>query len=133
LRPATLSKFEAGLWHAAWSSRARPISDRPRSNPKRPWVMWPTPSCGASSASCEQGARYPAGEDLEELHEMRVATRRLRAALDFFADVLPLRARTFRDELGWLAAVLGAVRDLDVQLEAQDAMVEAGQRELWAD
>lgn len=48
---------------------------------------------------------------------MRVATRRLRAALDLFEGVLPVRARAVRDELRWLAAVLGAVRDLDVQLE----------------
>ena len=48
---------------------------------------------------------------------MRVATRRLRAALDLFAEVLPVRAQVFREELGWAGRVLGAVRDLDVQLE----------------
>jgi triphosphatase len=64
----------------------------------------------------EPGTRL--GEDPEELHDMRVATRRLRAALDLFEDVLPVRARrSFREELGWLAGVLGAVRDLDVQQE----------------
>jgi CHAD domain-containing protein len=56
---------------------------------------------------------------------MRVATRRLRAAIDLFADVLPVRARAFRDELGWAAGVLGRVRDLDVQQEAQAAMSSA--------
>jgi CHAD domain-containing protein len=64
----------------------------------------------------EPGTRL--GEDSEELHDMRVATRRLRAALDLFVDVLPVRARTYHAELGWLARVLGAVRDLDVQQEA---------------
>ena len=44
------------------------------------------------------------------------ATRRLRAALSLFADVLPVRAQVFREELGWLGRTLGAVRDLDVQL-----------------
>ena len=48
---------------------------------------------------------------------MRVATRRLRAALALFAGVLPVRAQVFREELGWLGRLLGAVRDLDVQLE----------------
>ena len=38
----------------------------------------------------EPGTRL--GEDPEELHVMRVATRRLRAALSLFADVLPARA-----------------------------------------
>jgi CHAD domain-containing protein len=62
----------------------------------------------------EPGTRL--GEDPEELHDMRVATRRLRAALSLFGDVLPVRAQAFREELGWLARLLGAVRDLDVQL-----------------
>lgn len=48
---------------------------------------------------------------------MRVATRRLRAALAQFSNVLPVRAQTFREELGWLGRVLGAVRDLDVQID----------------
>lgn len=61
---------------------------------------------------------------------MRVATRRLRAALDLFADILPVRARAFRTELGWLAAALGQVRDLDVQQEAQQAMSSAA--EVWS-
>jgi triphosphatase len=71
----------------------------------------------------EPGTRL--GEDPEELHDMRVATRRLRAALDLFDEVLPVRAAAFRTELGWMAAALGSVRDLDVQLEALDAMSEA--------
>ena len=63
----------------------------------------------------EPGTRL--GEDPEALHDMRVATRRLRAALGMFADVLPVRGRHLRVELGWLADVLGDVRGLDVQLE----------------
>ena len=62
----------------------------------------------------EPGTRL--GEDPEELHDMRVATRRLRAALSLFDGVLPVRAQAFREELGWVAGLLGAVRDLDVQL-----------------
>ena len=53
----------------------------------------------------EPGTRL--GEDPEELHDMRVATRRLRAALALFADVLPVRAQVFREELGWLGRLLG--------------------------
>jgi len=56
---------------------------------------------------------------------MRVATRRLRAALALFADVLPVRAQVFREELGWLGGVLGAVRDLDVQQEGLADMAAA--------
>ena len=114
---------------AAWSSPGRPISG--------PTEIGPELNLGelayavlrrqlAVLRAKEPGTRL--GEDPEELHDMRVATRRLRAALDLFAEVLPIRSRNFRGELGWLAGVLGAVRDLDVQLEAQAAMVRAGAR-----
>ncbi len=54
----------------------------------------------------------------EGVHQMRVATRRLRAALKAFGGVLPkTEARSLAAEAGWLCDVLGAVRDLDVQLE----------------
>ena len=63
----------------------------------------------------EQGTRL--GEDIEGLHDMRVAARRLRAAMSAFAAVLPTTMERLRTELGWVAAVLGDVRDLDVQIE----------------
>ncbi len=63
----------------------------------------------------EPGTRL--GEDIEALHDMRVATRRLRAAMAAFRPVLTPRVQRFRDQLGWVAAALGEVRDLDVQLE----------------
>ncbi len=63
----------------------------------------------------EGGTRI--GEDIEALHDMRVATRRLRAAMSAFGPFLPPRIETFRAQFGWIAAALGEVRDLDVQLE----------------
>lgn len=56
-------------------------------------------------------------EDPEYIHQMRVATRRLRAALRLFGPVLPdhLAAR-LRDPLAALTRVLGRARDLDVLL-----------------
>jgi CHAD domain-containing protein len=54
---------------------------------------------------------------------MRVATRRLRAALSLFAEALPENAQGFREELGWVGQALGAVRDLDVQLEQLEGWV----------
>jgi CHAD domain-containing protein len=65
--------------------------------------------------SHESGTRL--GEDPEELHRMRVATRRLRAVLGIFQPALPVRASRFRGDLGWLGRALGAVRDLDVEIE----------------
>jgi CHAD domain-containing protein len=56
------------------------------------------------------------GRDPEKLHEMRVAARRLRAALRLFRAVLPRpAAEGLRGELKWLAGEVAAVRDLDVQ------------------
>src|SRR5690606_38574564 len=61
----------------------------------------------------EPGTRL--GEDIEALHDMRVATRRIRAAMQAFRPWLPPRFERFRAELGWVARALGEVRDLDVQ------------------
>lgn len=55
------------------------------------------------------------GEDIEALHQMRVATRRLRAALRLFTT--PESAYlldTFEEDIKLIAAALGGVRDLDV-------------------
>lgn len=63
----------------------------------------------------EEGTRL--GEDPEELHAMRVACRRLRTAISLFENHLPAFTQELRLETGWLADVLGKVRDADVQLE----------------
>jgi CHAD domain-containing protein len=56
--------------------------------------------------------------DADALHDMRVATTRLRTAISFFSPMVAGRQRTrIRDELKWLNAHLGAVRDLDVAIE----------------
>ncbi len=56
------------------------------------------------------------GEDSEAIHDMRVATRRLRAAMSLFRAILSPRFVRMRDELKWIAQTLGEVRDLDVQI-----------------
>jgi CHAD domain-containing protein len=64
--------------------------------------------------SHDPGVRY--GGDSEDVHQMRVATRRLRAVLRAAKPFLltewvePLRA-----ELKWIGNILGTARDLDVQ------------------
>ena len=57
------------------------------------------------------------GDDIEGVHQMRVATRRLRAALDTFRDILPPALAKQRRELRSLGRSLGEARDLDVQRE----------------
>jgi CHAD domain-containing protein len=66
----------------------------------------------------EPGTRL--GDDIEALHDMRVATRRLRAAMSAFEPFLSPRMQPFREQLGWVAGALGEVRDLDVQLERME-------------
>ncbi len=123
LQPARLSKFEAGLLALGEEIPGTPD-------------LGPTDVSAASTMgdlafavlrrqlavvrAKEPGTRL--GEDPEELHDMRVATRRLRAALSLFEGVLPVRAQVFREELGWLGRLLGAVRDLDVQLQGLAGM-----------
>ncbi len=56
--------------------------------------------------------------DPEGVHQARVATRRLRSDLRTFGSLVdPVWAAALRDELGWFARILGAVRDGDVMLE----------------
>ena len=64
------------------------------------------------------------GGDPEAVHVARVATRRLRSGLRTFRSVLePSWAARLRDELGWLAAELGPVRDVDVMMSVLEAGV----------
>ena len=52
--------------------------------------------------------------DAEALHQMRVALRRLRAAISLFSDVVSDdRVDTIKTELRWLAREFGPARDLD--------------------
>ncbi len=118
LEPARVSKYGAGLFATGQS----PEADSDLGSTRRDASL----SLGelafavlrrqfAKMRAHEAGSRL--GEDPEEVHDMRVATRRMRAAIKLFQDALPERARWVRDELKWVAGVLGDVRDLDVQLE----------------
>jgi CHAD domain-containing protein len=63
----------------------------------------------------EAGTR--SGVDPEDLHDMRVTIRRLRAAVNAEGAGLGETATPLQEELKWLGNALGPVRDLDVQLE----------------
>jgi CHAD domain-containing protein len=64
----------------------------------------------------EAGTR--AGEDIEALHDMRVATRRMRAAYGIFAEHFKEAAvKPFNKALRRTGRALGTVRDLDVLIE----------------
>ena len=74
------------------------------------------------------------GDDPEARHRMRVAVRRLRAALALFEPALPRRAPVFRERLDRIGTVLGAVRDLDVlkaQLTAWSGEASAAEADIF--
>src|SRR5512139_634438 len=58
-----------------------------------------------------------AAEDIEYVHRMRVASRRIRNALALFGDELPRKHyAAWRDEMRRITRALGAARDTDVQI-----------------
>ncbi len=57
------------------------------------------------------------GGESEDVHQMRVATRRMRSILRVARPLLrPEGLEPLRDKLGWLGQQLGKARDLDVQI-----------------
>lgn len=62
-------------------------------------------------------------DDVERVHDMRVATRRLRAALELFAPCFPRkRRRKAIAGVKALADALGERRDRDVQIELLEGL-----------
>jgi CHAD domain-containing protein len=60
-----------------------------------------------------------AGDDIEGVHDVRVASRRLRAAMDVAVECFPSEwYRPLHKNAKEITSSLGAVRDLDVQIEA---------------
>ncbi len=125
LTPASTSKYETGLYAGGLNPEGN--SD------VGPTHIDPSMSLGEVAFAVlrrqfvemrnhEPGTRL--GENPEELHDMRVPTRRMRAAMKVFEGALPERARWLREELRWVARALGDVRDLDVQIEHLQAWKE---------
>ena len=71
------------------------------------------------------------GEDIEELHAMRVSSRRLRAAMDAFEGAFPTKSfRPLLRQVKEITDVLGEARDLDVAVERLTAtLAEMGRDE----
>jgi CHAD domain-containing protein len=64
------------------------------------------------------------GEDIEELHAMRVSSRRLRAAMDAFEAAFPSKSfRPYLRQVKEITDVLGDARDLDVAVERLTALL----------
>lgn len=119
LEEAKTSKFETGLL-ATGQAVAYPWQDLGRT----------APGPGMSAAdfatavlrkqvvrllAMEPGTRL--GHDPGPVHDMRVASRRIRATLAAFDAYLPDALRRLRDDMRWLTRALCEVRDLDVLME----------------
>jgi CHAD domain-containing protein len=64
-------------------------------------------------------------EEVERVHDMRVATRRLRAALEVFEDCFPRkRRRKALKRVKALADALGERRDVDVEIELLEGLAD---------
>jgi CHAD domain-containing protein len=125
LQPAALSKYEAGLL----SADVRPApqesfgaTELEANATIRDLALAVLRRQFSTLLAREPGTRL--GDDIEELHDMRVASRRLRAAMSLFRDLLPETVVRQLPDLAWLGRALGAVRDLDVQLEQLDEWLD---------
>lgn len=57
------------------------------------------------------------GKDIEYVHQMRVASRRLRNGLDLFRECLPgKKAKAWLDDIRNITHALGNARDMDIQI-----------------
>jgi CHAD domain-containing protein len=73
----------------------------------------------------EAAVRNPESHDIEDLHAMRVAVRRMRAAWRFFGDAYrPGKTKQLRGRLKVVGDRLGAVRDLDVLIDGVATYLE---------
>ncbi len=55
------------------------------------------------------------GKDIEGVHQMRVALRRLRSCLHLYKSLIPYETHTeLRHDIIWISSVLGVARDWDV-------------------
>jgi CHAD domain-containing protein len=65
--------------------------------------------------------------EIDRVHDMRVATRRLRAAMELFEPCFPPKLyRKARKEVKALADALGERRDRDVEIEFLERFLEEG-------
>ena len=70
-------------------------------------------------------------KDPEAVHDLRVASRRLRAAIALFGPCLPRRAETWRREVRRITRSLGRARDLDVQIARVKSFTRRAGEPLW--
>ena len=91
------------------------VCDEPASDPQS-WLAEVLLVRFDEAAGYAEDALNP--DDIKGVHNMRVATRRLRSALRDFEEVIDVLAKNLRKDLKKLSDSLGAVRDQDVAIAA---------------
>ncbi|HSL77267.1 MAG TPA: CHAD domain-containing protein, partial [Candidatus Limnocylindrales bacterium] len=136
-RAARIETVEASVPSADQEDAGRSAEAAPAADPGPRLVVGKTPGVVGDDTLAEAGRkvmrfhlarmldREPGvrtGDDIEDIHKMRVATRRQRAAWRVFGEAYRKgRTKAYRNGLRDIARRLGAVRDLDVLLEGIDA------------
>jgi CHAD domain-containing protein len=121
LSVARTSKFEAGLQAHGIVPATTPYLGPTQTSPTdtaRAYGLAKMRAQFGEFLRNEPGARL--GESADAVHDMRVATRRLRAAISTFHTALPEEFQRLSRELRWFGRALGEVRDLDVHIEAME-------------
>ncbi len=126
---------DAGAHPGSLSKAASALGARAQQPPDIP--AFPPPATGALAADVIRAALGTHARRLlfadvavrrdlpDAVHQMRVAARRLRSVLRTFDSLLdPEWSQALREELGWLASELGAIRDTEVLLERLDEDAE---------
>ncbi len=116
LAPSRMSKLQRGLYAPCPDRQPGLMQSQSPAHAQRRWhtqAKITLQSCLDSLIACEPfafEAIHPEG-----VHQLRIATRRARAALNLFNEVIsPVSAGTLQRELKYLTQALGKVRDLDV-------------------
>jgi CHAD domain-containing protein len=132
LQPLVDSLVGAGAVAGEFVSKAvralGPLASRPAEVPEPPDTGPDDPAREAIRAHLARHTRALRLADMavrrdadDSVHQMRVATRRLRSGLRVFRPLLDRTwADELRDELGWVAGALGGYRDREVLLARLD-------------
>jgi len=106
-----------------------------RSSGDRPWRDAAVATIGELAATVQKRAKHVQHlADEDAVHDLRTATRRLRTAIEIYgADADKGERKGIEKELRRVAKHLGAVRDLDVLLDALATASQPGAERLDAD
>jgi CHAD domain-containing protein len=67
-------------------------------------------------------------KNIEDIHDVRVSSRRIRTCLAIFVDCLPSKkAKSWQNEVRKITSAYGRVRDLDVQIDLVTSIIQSVQ------